>query len=81
VQFALAPSASGPLRLEIFDLRGRRLCARTVDAGLSGGSDDERALTWTGCDGQGEPAPSGIYLARATAGGTSSSCKFVLLRR
>ena len=81
VQFALAPAASGPLRLEIFDLRGRRVCARSIDAGLGAGSDDERALTWAGCDEEGRAMPSGIYLARATAGGAGTSCKFVLLRR
>ncbi len=81
VQFALAPSATGPLRLEIFDLRGRRLCARMIDAGLGAGSDEERALSWSGCDEEGEPVPSGVYLARATAGGASTSTKFVLLRR
>lgn len=80
VQFALAPeSGAGPLRLEIFDLRGRRLhvCEGAAAPDMEGGL----ALRWSGCDESGADMPSGVYLARATRGGASTSTKFVLLRR
>jgi hypothetical protein len=79
VQFALASPGTGPLRLEIFDLRGRRLhvCAGASEPDLAGGL----SLRWSGCDESGAAMPSGVYLARATQGGASTSTKFVLLRR
>jgi hypothetical protein len=74
IRFAL-PQA-GKVELDIFDVRGRRVC-RLVDAWLEAG---EHETSWDGRDGQGRNVASGVYFdALRTAAGVESR-KLVLLR-
>ncbi len=50
----------GPLRLEIFDLRGRSVKVLMDGISLAGPND----FYWDGSDQMGRPAPSGIYFAK-----------------
>ncbi|MFO7608467.1 MAG: FlgD immunoglobulin-like domain containing protein [Candidatus Krumholzibacteriia bacterium] len=61
----------------VFDLAGRRV--RTLADGrvLAAGP---QTLAWDGRDEQGRAAPSGVYLARVTAGGARLDAKMTLLR-
>lgn len=77
-RLVFAPVAAGPLRLEILDLQGRRLrLLATAEAAAPGG---ERALVWDGRDEAGRRLPSGVYLARLTSGGASSTRKLLLMK-
>lgn len=68
--------AAAQVRLEIFDLAGRRL--RTLlSASLSAGPHE---ATWDGTDVRGGAAPSGSYVARLTAGTQVRSIGLQLLR-
>lgn len=62
----LTPPLSGPARVEIFDPAGRRV--RTLDR-----VDGNTPLEWDGFGAGGLAVPSGIYLARVTAGRNPSS--------
>ncbi|MCE5269711.1 T9SS type A sorting domain-containing protein [bacterium] len=74
IRFSL--EAAGMVRLEVFDLGGRRVA--TLDAG-------ERAagtysVEWDGRDERGRDLPAGVYLYRLSAGGTAITRKMVLLK-
>ena len=60
VAFELA--ASGPARLDIMDLRGRRVTT-LLDGDLAAGRHQR---TWRGVDDGGRPVAGGVYLARLT---------------
>jgi hypothetical protein len=67
---------SGHVRLEIFDVNGRRL--RTlVDAVLSPGS---KSLAWDGTDEGGRPVGSGVYFCRMSADQFQATRKMTLLK-
>lgn len=69
--------ASTPVRLEIADVRGRRV--RALWDGVldeSGGRD----LVWDGRDDAGLAAPSGVYFARLRAGSAVRSERLTLVR-
>lgn len=74
IPFVLA--APGHARLTVFDPAGRRV-AVIADRSFSEGP---HRLTWTGIDGTGRPAASGIYFVRLEAGGVSSAQKVALAR-
>jgi hypothetical protein len=61
--------------VQIYDVSGRQLAARRIDAE---GSD--RALLWDGRLPDGRRAPTGAYLVRISASGTEVIRKVVLLR-
>jgi PKD repeat protein len=64
------------VRLEIFDIRGRRV--RTLEAGLQ---DAGRHIKiWDGRDDQGDEAASGVYLYRLRSPNYSFARKMILLR-
>lgn len=66
----------GNARLVIFDVNGREV--RTlVDGFVPAGP---YAATWDGLDGQGDPAPQGVYYARLEAGGETRSHRMLLLK-
>ncbi|MCB9516237.1 MAG: T9SS type A sorting domain-containing protein [Candidatus Latescibacteria bacterium] len=69
VPFSLA--APGRVRVEVFDLAGRRV-ATLADRRFGGGAHD---LTWDGAD-----QASGVYLLRFSAAGHTQSKRLVLLR-
>jgi hypothetical protein len=74
LKFALP--ASGPARLTVFDIAGRRvaeLVNRTMDAGV-------HSVTWDGRDGSGATVASGVYLARLEAAGQTMTREMVRLK-
>jgi hypothetical protein len=76
ILFELAASATGPVRLVVYDLLGRPV--RTlVDAVLPGG---RHQYTWNGLDHAGQPAASGIYLYRLDAGGRTETRSMLLMK-
>ncbi|MEN8008119.1 MAG: FlgD immunoglobulin-like domain containing protein [Candidatus Krumholzibacteriota bacterium] len=76
VTFRFDLAADSLARLEIFDLRGRRVADLGEDVRQAG----PHSVTWDGVDRQGRSLPSGVYLARiSTAEGTAAR-KIVLAR-
>jgi len=67
---------SGPVRLDIFDLRGR-LVRRLVDESVAAGRHQVR---WDGRDGGGREMASGVYLCRLHAEGLGLMHKMTLVR-
>jgi hypothetical protein len=70
------PAPGGRVRLEIFDLTGRRV-AVLADAVYAAGRHE---LRWSGTDDLGRSVSSGVYLARLGQGGESRTSKMVLAR-
>ncbi len=67
----------GPVRLEIYDVTGRRV-ARPIDgARFPAGA---HRVAWDGRDGAGRPVASGVYFLRLEAAGESRSGKVIRLR-
>ncbi len=67
--------ASGAVRFEVLDARGRRVAAGDAGAGVSGG------WTWSATRGDGQRVPAGIYFVRATdAAGHAASERVTVLR-
>ncbi len=67
---------SGPVRLEVFDVRGRavrRLLAQDLPAG-------RHEVVWDGRDDGGSGAASGTYVARLTAPGVTTARKMQLVK-
>ena len=67
-----------PVRIEIYDVRGRRVVT-LVDAALETRRWDH-AFSWDGTDASGRDVASGIYLLRVTAAGKTIGRKIVVLR-
>ena len=74
IRFSL-PAASD-VRLEIFDILGRRVGV-LVDERLNAG---EYNVAWNGTDADGDAAASGIYFYRLTTGQGTRQAKMTLLR-
>ena len=71
-----AAGAAGPIRLEIFDLAGRRV------AGLAGGllAPGPHTRVWNGSTDDGTRVGSGVYFARLTTREGSRSEKLIVLK-
>ncbi len=69
-------ATTGPVRLEIFDLRGKRV--RTLVAAPEPAGRHE--AVWNGRDDSGQAVASGTYLARLVAGEVRIARKLVLLK-
>jgi hypothetical protein len=63
------------IRLEVFDLRGRRV--RSLATGWYGAGT--HVATWDGRDARGTRVGSGAYFARITAGGLDARVRFVVV--
>ena len=65
------------MRLEVFDVRGRRvrLLASESDAAAA-----ERVLAWDLRDGEGRDVPSGVYFARLSWEGQAVSRRLTVVR-
>jgi hypothetical protein len=63
-----------PVRLEIFDIRGRHLVT-LFNGGLEAG---HHQFSWDGRDDSGHTVPSGVYIYRLDIGNGSSARKMVL---
>ena len=74
IQYEL--SASGPVRVQVFDLRGR-LIATLVDEALPTGRHE---VVWAGNDDAGRRVSSGIYVCRIQTGGFTETARMVLLK-
>lgn len=72
--FALAEA--GPVRVEVFDVRGR-LVTTIADRSLGAGRHN---LQWNGKDANGRPVPSGIYFYRVLTSGQRHVQKIVIAR-
>ncbi|MHB8080488.1 MAG: Ig-like domain-containing protein, partial [Candidatus Krumholzibacteriia bacterium] len=74
IRFALP--AAGPVRLVVFDPRGRRVAA-LVEGELAAG---DHAVLWRGLDDRGAAVASGTYLYRLEAGGRVETRRLTLVR-
>lgn len=68
--------APSEVRLDVFDLRGRRV-ATPLAGHLPAG---EQAIAWEATDTAGDPLPAGVYLARLASGAGEQFSKLVLLK-
>ena len=69
-------TAAGPVRLQVFDARGRRvrtLVHETLPAGF-------QQASWDGLDDAGRRLPSGVYVAQLQAAGQRFAQRLVLLK-
>ncbi|HPF35948.1 MAG TPA: hypothetical protein PLH84_11040 [Candidatus Krumholzibacteria bacterium] len=76
-EFRFALGGPARARIEIHDLRGRRLWTSAEQA-LEGG---RRSLAWDGRDAEGRDLPSGAYLYRLVLDGRAAASGRVLLAR
>ena len=67
----LRPTGTGPIRLILLDVTGRKLESREVDANGGGG----RSLSWDFRD-----RPAGIYFLRVFGAGIDAERRITLLR-
>jgi len=67
--------ATGSLRFEVLDARGRRVGGAAALAGAAG------RWSWPGADDEGRPLPAGVYFVRATDGGGRAAVDRVVLIR
>jgi hypothetical protein len=74
IEFTL--SRPGPVRLEIFDLRGRRL-RQLTDASLEAG---RHVVGWNGCTDAGASVPTGMCWAKLTAEGQEIVRRIAVVR-
>ncbi|MCC7144750.1 MAG: hypothetical protein IT349_21825 [Candidatus Eisenbacteria bacterium] len=71
------PAGGGAVRLELFDIAGRRV--RTlVNEGRSAG---DHVVSWDGTDAFGRPVAAGIYLVRSSGSGAATAGTVVYLGR
>lgn len=71
-----AVPADGPVAVDVFDLRGRRVRALVAGKRAAGW----HAVRWDGRDDAGKDAASGVYIARVIAGGDATTIKLTLAR-
>ena len=73
--FRYALSSEAPVRLAIYDTQGR-IVRTLVDEVQDGGI---HTVTWDTNDNVGDPTPSGVYVCRLRADGSTDSKKVVLI--
>lgn len=76
-RFSFTLSRAADVRLEIFDLNGRRVAAPFSGRAAAGTTSAEWTLRTTG----GSPAPAGIYFARLSGLGQTAVTRLVVLGR
>ena len=76
LRFATGPGATGPVRVGVYDLRGR-LVRELLRTELPAG---DHVATWDRRDDQGRRAPAGVYLVRVTAGSRTETLKVTAVR-
>ena len=76
ITFALDLSSAREARLEIYDLRGARVCALMQGVQSAG----RYLVTWDGKDNAGRQVANGVYLVRVEAGAYRAMHKAVLVR-
>jgi parallel beta-helix repeat protein len=76
ISFVVPPGESGPVTVDIYDVRGRHV-RQLVDAdGLSGAS----ATEWNGRDDHGRRVATGIYIYRLSVGSHAVTRRMTLVR-
>ncbi len=75
-EIAFTTAADGPVRLEVCDVRGRRVRVLADEVRGAGA----HAVTWDGKDDGGRNQPSGVYLARLRAGDDVREVRMTLVR-
>jgi hypothetical protein len=73
--FRTGSPASGSARIEVYDVRGRRLVGRSVPL-----SNGWQSVAFDGRDDAGTLLPGGVYFYRITVAGQSRTQKFVIAR-
>jgi len=68
--------AAGPMRLQVFDLRGR-LVRTLVEESMAAGRHEAR---WDGRDNDSRGLPSGVYVSRLQAGAKVALGQMTLVR-
>jgi flagellar hook assembly protein FlgD len=68
-------AAAAPVRLDLYNVAGRRVRNLVRDTRLAG----EYADRWDGEDDDGRKVPAGVYFARLEANGQKVSRSFVVL--
>ncbi len=76
LRFATGPGAVGPVRVAVYDLRGR-LVREVVRGELPAG---DHAVAWDRRDARGRQAPAGVYLVRVTTGGEVATGKLSVVK-
>lgn len=78
IEYVVGDAATGgePVRLEVFDVAGRRVAELLNEVQAPGG----HRVVWDGRDDAGRPLASGLYLYRLTVGEEVRSRKLVLNR-
>ncbi len=76
IPFDVPGQGERPVRLTIYDLRGRRV-RFLVSGNVTPG---RRVVHWDGRDDRGEPVPSGLYLYRFDSGDFRSTRRMLLVR-
>lgn len=77
IELSIPGEGKADVRIEIFDIRGRRIA--TVHQGEAEGGT-KLGVVWKGTDARGREVPSGVYLVRAAIDGRALTGKIVLLR-
>jgi hypothetical protein len=72
---SIRASQAGEQRVDVLDAAGRLV--RTLESGWFAAGT--RSLAWDGADEGGQRMPSGVYLARVSAGGTIANTRIVIL--
>jgi len=67
---------AGKVRIDIYNMKGQVIQTLTAEHNIPGFYQ----LTWDGCDANGKPVASGIYMYRMTSGNYSSAKKMVLAK-
>ncbi len=78
LRLTLEASASGPYRLDVFDIRGRLV--RSLAGGVAGTAGLIRIVHWDGADDRGVPLGGGVYMIRLQTIRSRLSSKVTLLR-
>lgn len=75
-EIAFSLNGAQTVQVAVFDARGRRVAALAAGHLASG----EHRLTWDGRDEAGRSMPTGVYLIRLVAGGTSENLRISLVK-
>lgn len=77
VSLTLHTSQPGPVRIEVLDVSGRRVCGLLENAAAAAG---DLGVEWNGRDARGANVTAGIYLVRATTNEGIRQIRVVWLR-
>lgn len=75
-QFQYVIAGAGHVRIDVFDMAGRRVRTLVDEARAAG----THTAVWDGLDDAGNRAPSGTYFCRMTSGGETTSRKMTMIK-